>query len=484
MKMSKTIDPSEISFYNQDMGVYKLRNTIKKYPWGSEVFLPALLGMENPSHKPWAELWIGTHPLGESLVETDIGVIGLKDLISSNPVAVLGKDASFKFSKDLPFLLKVLSARSPLSIQAHPDKDQAETGYLRENGAGISLEAPNRNYKDKNWKPELLCALTPFLALCGFRTPREIISFLTRFNSPLTERIIELLSSENPLKNAYNYLLSLGGEEKSKLLEVLIRGSEKPETEEDEWVARLLKEYPKDPLVLSPYIMNLITLKPGQAIFLPPGVPHAYLHGSGVEIMANSDNVLRGGLTAKHIDKSELLSVLKFEPVTPEILVGKPFSKENVNGGAPVLGRNSSKARLDQNNPNLEGTEEVFYPAPVEEFLLSRLRITGRTLFYNQKNLANGINPGTEVSAEVLGSPFPRLKTPAVSIFLCISGELEVTTLDKLGTEVGEEVVAAHPTTPKTRLIIKTGESFLLPADEAGCEITGKGVLFRATIPG
>jgi mannose-6-phosphate isomerase len=309
--------------------LFKLENKIKHYDWGSPEWIPRLLERENTDGSPWAELWMGVHPEGPSETAYNDERIALSKLIDRGPSFYLGEDAARTFGA-LPFLFKLLAAAKPLSIQVHPNLEQAARGWERENRAGIPLGAPNRNYKDQNHKPEILCALSPFKALCGFREPEQIIKRLEAFAfpalTPLTEALASGASSPAGLKNFLKGLLTLPEAVRDDLTRHTIKQSTVLEkthplyAEEWEYAAHFARLYPGDPSVIAPFYLNLISLAPGQAIYLPAGILHAYVYGFGVELMANSDNVLRGGLTPKYIDVDELLNILKFVPLSPEIL--------------------------------------------------------------------------------------------------------------------------------------------------------------------
>ena len=261
---------------------------VQHYDWGSETAIPALLGVE-PDGQPWAELWIGDHPRLPSVVAS-----------TGEPL-----DA------DLPFLMKVLAAAEPLSIQTHPSLDRAIAGFEAENQAGVPIDAPHRTYRDANHKPELICALTPFDALVGFRNPVDVVA---EFDSiAAMDPIVERLSGPDPdrLQLTVEWLLRLPADEVAALVADVAPAVE---------LAALLNSfYPGDRGVLVGLLLNRITLAPGDAVFLGAGNLHAYLSGVGVEIMANSDNVIRGGLTPKHIDVEELLSVVSFDAFEPDI---------------------------------------------------------------------------------------------------------------------------------------------------------------------
>jgi len=307
--------------------VFVLDNPIQNYAWGSRTAISELLGRPTPSSRPEAELWIGAHPKAPSRVLEPAGLGNLEQVIAGDPVSLLGREVCDRFGNELPFLFKVLAAAAPLSIQAHPDQEQARRGWARENSEGVPRDAPQRNYRDANHKPELLCALVPFVALKGFRAHEEIARRLGPVVQPELSPELGRLARERSapaLRALLARLLTLEPEERASILRRAASDAERGrEGLEWEWVARLLQAYPDDAGVLAPLYLNLLTLAPGEALFLPAGELHAYLEGSALEIMANSDNVLRGGLTPKHVDVPELLATLVFEPRPPEVLLAE-----------------------------------------------------------------------------------------------------------------------------------------------------------------
>jgi mannose-6-phosphate isomerase len=296
-----------------------LKNTVQKYAWGSVTAIPELLGEKYPSHEPAAELWMGAHAKAPSLVKCGGKWLSLIELIENNPREILGEEVAQRFGNKLPYLFKVLAAAKPLSIQVHPNLDQARVGFMRENDQGIALDAPNRNYKDDNHKPECICALTPFWALYGFRNISDILDLMLQ-GCPLglAYELDRLKKSPNAggLKRFYTELMTMDAVRKQQVVDESVQNAWKLADQNPvfQWMVRIAEEYPADIGILSPMLLNLILLKPGQALFLPAGELHAYLEGVGIELMANSDNVLRGGLTPKHIDVPELLKALKFDP--------------------------------------------------------------------------------------------------------------------------------------------------------------------------
>jgi len=331
-------------------GAFRLRNTIQEYAWGSRSAIPELLGRPSPADKPQAELWMGAHPKAPSRVLLEKGdEISLAELIARDPPGILGPAVAEKFAGCLPFLFKVLAAARPLSIQAHPDLEQARDGFRRENEQGIPLDAFQRNYRDDNHKPEVISALTPFWALNGFRPIPEMLDLLCSVGFSSIGKQIAAFGdqpSQAGLKTFFASLLRLDRETREEAIQEALAwaerqpGGQKPPEQPEvarmavhrspgqtagtsrsaecrmalpRWLERLAQMYPGDIGVLSPLLLNLALLQPGDTMFLEAGVLHAYLEGTGIELMANSDNVIRGGLTPKHMDVDELLSILRFQ---------------------------------------------------------------------------------------------------------------------------------------------------------------------------
>jgi len=293
-----------------------LKNETQPYPWGSKTAIPELLGLPNPDGIPQAELWMGAHPKAPSIVQTPEGGVPLDALIERCPDDILGPRVSSAFERKLPFLFKVLAAAEPLSIQAHPDASMARKGFAQENRCGLAPNAPERNYRDPNPKPECVCALTPFWVLCGFRPPAQILKHL-RLLCPreLRTEIAAFAANCNPkgLKHLFAALLALGPLPRRKAVAEAVSWAEKGADNALGWIPSLARCYPDDISALAPALMNTLRLEPGQALFQAAGVLHAYLEGTAIEIMANSDNVVRAGLTAKHIDILELFNVVRFD---------------------------------------------------------------------------------------------------------------------------------------------------------------------------
>ncbi len=296
-------------------GIYPLKGVVKHYDWGGTSFIPSLLKQVNDTKMPYAEYWMGIHPLGEAGVDTGGNL--------TTPLTAI--------IKDLPYLFKVLDVKDMLSIQVHPSKAAAEIEFARENEAGIPLDSPYRLYKDENHKPELMVALSDFWLLHGFKPMEQLVDILSN-----TVELNELLPvlKESGYPGLYKHIMEMPQQEVNKILQPLIdklydeykkEGSDK--MNEGYWVSKAAASFCKDGNIdrgiFSIYLFNLIHLKKGEGLFQSAGVPHAYLQGHNVEIMANSDNVLRGGLTTKVIDINELMKHIKCEPTIPEIITGE-----------------------------------------------------------------------------------------------------------------------------------------------------------------
>lgn len=301
--------------------MHRLRNVVKPYAWGSRTAIAELQGRSVPSASPEAELWMGAHPSAPSSITVDNADIALDAAIARAPREVLGEACERAFGPRLPFLLKVLAAASPLSLQAHPSLAQAIAGFAREDALGLALDAPERSYKDASHKPEVLCALTPFWALSGFRSAEEAGRLLAATGAPELAPFVARLaghdahdSEEARLRKVFLGLFA--HHDKAGLANAVIRGvgalAAAGFADEARWTARLGETYPGDVGVVVALLLNLVHLAPGQALFLDAGNLHAYLEGTGIELMASSDNVLRGGLTIKHVDVAGLAEVLSF----------------------------------------------------------------------------------------------------------------------------------------------------------------------------
>jgi mannose-6-phosphate isomerase len=358
-----------------------LKNTILEYAWGSTHAIPDLLGRPNTENRPQAELWMGAHPKAPSLAYRNGRWVSLQQLISQDPENILGKMVAKRYTNRLPFLFKVLAAAKPLSIQVHPNKHQARLGFQRENKRKIPLDAAERNYRDDNHKPECICALTRFWALSRFRMIPNILTDLQQLNLKLLKDMLSELKrrpTAQGLQRFYTSLMSLSQDQKKRVVGDALKKARDAAVDrpEFEWMIKLADHYPEDIGVLSPFFLNLICLEPGQAIYLDAGELHAYLEGLGIELMANSDNVLRGGLTRKHVDVPELLRLLNFEGCDITLLT-----------------------------PEASVANELTYPCPAAEFVLSVITLK---------------------TGSVYESPAQR----SVEILICTHGNLTITEHD------------------------------------------------------
>lgn len=387
----------------------RLLPRVRNYDWGTLDFIPRFCGRE-PTGSPEAELWFGGHPDAPAdvvLGSGEAGSIPLDRLIAERRVDVLGRVA------DLPFLTKILSAGRPLSIQAHPSREQAARGFAAQSTGGTRPGGAPGSYRDPNHKPELLYALTPLSALSGFRPPAEAARLLGALGLEELEPHVRRLGSKGAA--AYRPLLEalpgLGGTNMAaRAIDAVRRASEDAGPERRDacrWIERIAVFHPEDPLVIAPLILRLVHLDPGQALFTGPGVPHSYLEGSGVEVMANSDNVLRLGLTSKRADPGELLDILVYEA--------------------------AGDANLEPAVEELPWGRRTSFTPPVEDFRLDVLSLTGR-------------------------SPAPLTDDNGVRVVLALEGEVEV--LNAAGSE---------------RLL--PGQAALLSASATAVTATGPGTV-------
>lgn len=425
--MNQPTTSSEKSGSGRSAGLLPLECRVQHYAWGDTRFIPALLGVDNPEGQPFAELWMGAHPDLPSEVVLEGERVGLDVLIQTSPEAILGSNVARDFRGRLPYLFKVLSASSPLSIQVHPSKRKAEEGFARENAAGVPISAPTRNYRDDNHKPELIAALTDFYGLRGFRPPSEIASMLGEVRE-FSDLAPDFEPTPQSLRSLYEQFMTAPQDRVDEVLNPLVRRLEREEAgrprpfgrnDREYWVLRADREYSagghRDRGLFSIYLLNLVHLQPGEAKQLPSGVLHAYLEGSGVEIMANSNNVIRGGLTRKHVDVPQLLENVTFE-----------------GGPAEVL----RAARLSET--------EWGYPTSFQEFELRRIEVgEGRTH-----------RAGGDHSAEIL---------------LCVAADEDASATITSGDEslpasTGGVVLARH-------------------AAAYTIEALGTAILFKATVP-
>ncbi|MER7015902.1 mannose-6-phosphate isomerase, class I [Saccharopolyspora sp. NPDC000359] len=408
-----------------------LRNAVRPYAWGSRTAIADLLGRPVPTPHPEAELWMGAHPGDPSrVVRPDGDEVSLLSLLEEDPARHLGPVCVQRWGGRLPFLLKVLAADEPLSLQAHPSAEQAAEGFRREEEAGIARNAPNRNYPDPTAKPELVCALTEFHALAGFREARRTVQLLDELAVPSLRAHRELLAAQpdaDGLRALFTTWITLPEtylrEVQPELLEACVehvRGHGEFALE-CRTVLELGEAYPHDAGVLASLLLNRVVLQPGEAIFLPAGNLHAYLNGTAIEILANSDNILRCGLTPKHVDVPELLRVLDFACGDMRVLKGES---------------------LDANL--------TAYRAPADEFELSRLDWT---------------------PAE---SGVVHLDSPGPQILLCTKGSIRLTS-------------STHNGSVPRELRLERGQSVWLAASDPAVQVRpadldgdGRAQVFRA----
>ena len=413
----------------------KLDNPIQNYAWGSRTAL-ALLQGRPAATEPEAELWIGAHPKAPSEVTVAGRRVSLDRLVADRPAEMLGP-ATGRFGPKLPFLLKVLAVAEPLSIQAHPSLAQAAEGFAREQEAGIAPDAANRNYRDRNHKPELAVALGSYWMMSGFRPHADLVRRLEAVGVPqIRDATAELRRrpTEGALGTLLATVLQLDERQREELVSRAekhavsqLRGAERASIPDDtgspsvalteaesapRWVKRLAASYPSDAGVLSPYLLNVVRLAPCEGIFTGAGTLHAALSGTAVELQANSDNVLRGGLTVKHVDVPELLRVARFVPQEADVL-----------------------------NPVADANGERYYPTPAAEFALSSVALD---------TLREAPFVGTNVGPEIL---------------LFLYGDAAV-------TDSGGRTVSCRP-----------GEALFVPAAVKGYRVRGKATMFRARVP-
>lgn len=396
-----------------------LANPVRDYAWGSVTALPALTGTA-PTGAPQAELWMGAHPSAPSVLDDGRGPRPLDHLIADAPAAYLGPATVGRFGPRLPFLLKVLAADRALSLQVHPTRAQAEAGWAAEEARGIPPTAPHRVFKDRDHKPELICALGDFEALCGFRPAAGTAALLDELDVPLLAPWAGALRhrpAEDVLPALLRHTLDdvrPGPADLVAVTDALHRTAAGggPFAGACAAYARAARDYPGDPGLVAALLLNHVRLTAGQALYLDAGVPHAYLRGVGVELMANSDNVLRCGLTAKHVDVDGLLAVTSFRTGEPPVRTAEP-----------VTGRSGIEHR---------------YPSPAAEFGLSVLRPTA-----------------TPVRVDLAGAP---------QILLCTAGRARLRTADGATLDLGP------------------GHSAYLPPTTTPVQLTGPAAhLFRAT---
>jgi len=398
--------------------IVKLENPIRPYAWGSHHAIAELQGRPAPTAEPEAELWIGDHPKAPSSARVGDCPVKLPDWIAADPDAVLGPQVRRRYGDSLPFLVKLLAAGRPLSIQVHPNAEQAREGYAREQRQGVPPESPRRSYCDPNGKQEILIALTRFSALCGFRGDAEVEQLVALHAGPQAAKLLiepnrEPQAARLPLAAALLYhLLELDpGVTLSLYREIQQRADHSGRSSESaHWVSRLCRQYPQDATAIAPLLLNLVTLEPGQALVVRPGTVHSYLEGFGVEVMTRSDNVVRGGLTPKHVDLTELRGLASRRAAPPEVI-----------------------------GPTVLSPTRTCYQAGVPEFEVTAQELTGAS------HLVHRVDPGP-------------------GVLLCLAGRCELEAADA-----------------PTSLELAPGEAALLPARVREYRLRGPARLFSVT---
>ena len=341
---------------------YKLQGIHRHYEWGGNAFIPQLMHVDNAIGKPFAEYWMGAHPSAPAMVETAQGLMALDQMIQENKVAFLGAKTADQFGA-LPYLFKILDVEKMLSIQVHPSKENAKKGFSKEQQAGVPIDASNRNYKDQNHKPEVMVALSDFWLLHGFM---PAIALKERLSSLAPLQILLPEFGQDDYAGLYSHFMRLDQTATDKILKPLLEiavhevAAGKVDKTHPHWWANkyyggIVPSSNIDKGILSIYILNIVNVPKYQGVFQGAGLLHAYLEGQNIELMANSDNVLRGGLTPKHIDIEELLQHIQFEPTYPSILKGD-FTSSN----------------------------ELQFPCPVPDFGLTKITITPGETYTNK----------------------------------------------------------------------------------------------------
>ncbi|WP_448629941.1 mannose-6-phosphate isomerase, class I [Cellulomonas soli] len=394
----------------------RISHATQAYAWGSATAIHELLGVDDDGVV--AEAWFGAHASAPSL--TVQGGVALHELIAADSVDSLGEDVVARFGACLPYLLKVIAAERPLSLQVHPHIARAAEGFDEEDAAGVPVDAPHRSYKDRNHKPELVFALTPFEALCGFRAPRRAAELLATLEAPLAKELHGVLTaSPTPagIREAFTQLLEPATRPSAQEVHEVAAAcrarleSGSPSPRADRTVVTLDEAYPGDPGVVTSLLLNPVSLQPGDALFVPAGGVHAYLHGVGIEVMASSDNVLRAGLTPKYVDVPELLRNVDYVAAPPIRIAPETF----------------------------HGATRVFY-APVDDFELSVTDID-------------------DDDVHQLPGRGPR-------VLLCLEGLMTLT-----AAATGDV------------LMLGKGQAAFVPASDGGLVVRGAGRLVQADVP-
>ncbi|GAA4521199.1 mannose-6-phosphate isomerase, class I [Brachybacterium paraconglomeratum] len=400
--------------------MFDLTGHLQHYEWGSKTALPDFLGQEADG-EPWAEVWFGAHPLAPATVP---GGARLDEVLAAEPDRMLGSDVARAFGGRLPYLLKVIAAERPLSLQVHPTREHAAESFAAESAAGIALDSPLRTYRDANHKPEMLIALTPFTALCGFRTPRRAAVILDGLGTDLTDRLHRLLI-ENPtahgMRAAFRTLVSTSLRPATSAVDEVVEACRarseagtSPSPRIDRSVTLLAEHHPGDSGVVAALLLNPVSLQPGEAMFVPAGALHSYIRGTGIEIMAASDNVLRAGLTPKRVDADEVLQCVSVT-ATPPLRVA----------------------------PERQNPTSIAYYAPVDDFELAVTELT-----------------------DPLGSPIEPHPIPGTGprIVLGLGGATTLVTS-----------AGSHP--------LRAGQAVFVPAADGPLRAWGAGSFAQASVP-
>lgn len=402
------------------MSLFEIGSRLQHYDWGSTTALPEFLGRA-PDGRAWAEAWYGAHPLGPA---TTADGTGLDAVIARNPAQLLGSDVARAFGDQLPFLLKVIAAERPLSLQVHPTREHAAESFAAESAAGIDLNSPLRIYRDANHKPEMLIALTRFTALCGFRTPRRAAVILEGLGTDLTDRLHRLLV-ESPtahgMRAAFRTLVSASLRPGPEAVDAVVAACRaraaagaSPSPRIDGFVSLLAEHHPGDPGVVASLLLNPVTLQEGEAMFVPAGALHAYLHGTGLEVMATSDNVLRAGLTTKRVDADEVLQCVSVTAAPPLRVA-----------------------------PERQNSTSIAYYAPVDDFELAVTELDDP--------------PGAPAAAHPVPGSGPRIVLGLAGMIL-------------LETAAGS-------------LELQAGRAVFIPAADGALRASGSGRLAQASVP-
>lgn len=398
--------------------MFTIGHVAQAYAWGSRDAIHGLLGL--PAGDVVAEAWYGAHPAAPSpVLGGGSALTRLDEVLAADPVAMIGTDVIARFGEGLPYLMKIIAADSPLSLQVHPNVARAVAGFEAEEAAGIPIDAPHRSYRDRNHKPELVFALTTFDALSGFRAPRRAAELLVGLDAPLAKDLHAQLAqhpSAEGIRRVFTALLDPASRPDAEAVEQVADACRRrlelgsPSPRADRTVVQLAQAYPGDPGVVTSLLLNPVTLQPGEAMFVPAGGVHAYLKGVGIEVMASSDNVLRAGLTPKHIDVPELLRNVDYVAAPPIRIAPETFY----------------------------GSTRVFY-APVDDFELSVTDIVD-----------DGEHP--------LPGRGPR-------VLLCLEGAVRVV------PETGEVLELA------------AGRAAFVPPCDGALRVSGRGRLIQADVP-